>query len=406
MVEIRKRKRKGKVENSSDNVVTAADGGPGEESSKGMLHRLVEWTSLPEYLKDNEYIVGHYRADLPLKQTLLSMFTIHNETGNIWTHLIGFVLFLVLTIYSVRAIPTVVEIPRAHMSDMLKNLPAHLPSLPKLPSLPSLPVEFPELRRLASSLQAAWPQFHIPESLAACMSVEAHKHHAENSFLQNFCEDVVDLVRPLFMSSKGPVTRWPFFLFMGGAMFCLLCSSLCHLLSCQSAALNKTLWRLDYVGIATLIATSFYPPVFYSFMCDPWPRNTYLAAITLLGVATVSVSFFSVFQTRAYRKVRAGLFVAMGLSGLIPTAHKMLVGYQQRIVLITTAYELAMGACYGLGAVFYATRIPERWLPGKFDIAGHSHQIFHVLVVMGAYTHYQAGLLYLQWRDVQGCAIA
>lgn len=48
-------------------------------------YELVEYHVLPEYLRDNEYILRHYRSDWPLKETLLSMFTVHNETINIWT---------------------------------------------------------------------------------------------------------------------------------------------------------------------------------------------------------------------------------------------------------------------------------------------------------------------------------
>lgn len=46
---------------------------------------LLEYAALPEYLRDNEFIHKHYRADWPLSQTLWSIFGIHNETGNIWT---------------------------------------------------------------------------------------------------------------------------------------------------------------------------------------------------------------------------------------------------------------------------------------------------------------------------------
>jgi adiponectin receptor len=53
--------------------------------------------------------------------------------------------------------------------------------------------------------------------------------------------------------------------------------------------------------------------------------------------------------------------------------------------------------------VVYVTRVPERWMPGRFDLAGHSHQLFHVLVIAGAYAHYLAGLVYLGWRDVESC---
>lgn len=59
---------------------------------------LLSFHQLPEYMKDNEFIVNYYRADWPLKQAFFSLFRWHNETLNVWTHLLGFVLFLGLTI--------------------------------------------------------------------------------------------------------------------------------------------------------------------------------------------------------------------------------------------------------------------------------------------------------------------
>jgi hypothetical protein len=53
--------------------------------------------------------------------------------------------------------------------------------------------------------------------------------------------------------------------FLGGAMFCLLSSTTCHLFSCISPHCSYLLLRLDYTGIALLIAGSFYPPVLESF---------------------------------------------------------------------------------------------------------------------------------------------
>lgn len=200
-----------------------------------------------------------------------------------------------------------------------------------------------------------------------------------------------------------PITRWPFFAFLGGAMFCLLASSICHLLSCHSARMAYIMLRLDYAGIAALISTSFYPPVYYSFMCDPFFCNLYLGFITVLGIATILFSLLPVFQNPEFRTIRASLFFGMGLSGAAPILHKLYLFWGQPEVFHTTAYEILMGVLYGIGALVYATRIPERWMPGKFDIAGHSHQLFHILVVAGAYAHYRAGLVYLRWRDLQGC---
>ena len=50
-------------------------------------------------------------------------------------------------------------------------------------------------------------------------------------------------------------------------------------------------------------------------------------------------------------------------------------------------WVLAQGALYILGAGIYAARVPEKWSPGKYDIWGSSHQIFHVLVVLAAGVH-------------------
>lgn len=186
-------------------------------------------------------------------------------------------------------------------------------------------------------------------------------------------------------------------------MFCLLASSTCHLLSCHSERVAYIMLRLDYAGIAALISTSFYPPVYYSFMCYPFFCNLYMGFITLLGIGTVLASLLPVFQSPEYRTFRASLFFGMGFSGAAPILHKLILFWHQPEALHTTGYEVLMGVFYGLGALVYAMRIPERWMPGKFDIAGHSHQLFHVLVVAGAYTHYRAGLVYLRWRDLQGC---
>lgn len=64
--------------------------GVAEQAIKAAWHHNQEFHSLPDYLKDNEYIQRFYRRPgLPLRKTLWSLFGIHNETGNIWSHLIG-----------------------------------------------------------------------------------------------------------------------------------------------------------------------------------------------------------------------------------------------------------------------------------------------------------------------------
>lgn len=56
--------------------------------------------------QDNEYIQRYYRRTLPVADSIKSLFGLHNETGNIYTHLLGFFLFLFMTVYIVYEEPT------------------------------------------------------------------------------------------------------------------------------------------------------------------------------------------------------------------------------------------------------------------------------------------------------------
>ncbi|KAH0697408.1 hypothetical protein KY290_015275 [Solanum tuberosum] len=387
--------------NEDNQLLSPSKEGKGKRLWKKVKYQLVEYHSLPGYLKDNEYILGHYRAEWPLKQALLSIFTIHNETLNVWTHLIGFFLFLALTIYTATKVPKVVDLHSLqNLPDVLRKADLHKLQAELLTCLPSLP-HMPDLHKLRDGLLRSPSNWHIIDLLNNCLPERfSHSNHTDVCVLRSVKEDVANILAPLLVR---PITRWPFYAFLGGAMFCLLASSTCHLLSCHSKRLSYIMLRLDYAGIAALISTSFYPPVYYSFMCYPFFCNLYLGFITLLGIGTILGSLLPVFQTPEYRVIRASLFFGMGLSGAVPILHKLVLFWHQPEALHTTGYELLMGIFYGIGALIYAMRVPERWMPGKFDIAGHSHQLFHVLVVAGAYTHYHAGLVYLRWRDLQGC---
>jgi len=62
--------------------------------------KLFKFVDLPEWMKDNEYITDMHRPQITsLKSCLRSVFSIHSETGNIWTHLIGALVFLGLIIW-------------------------------------------------------------------------------------------------------------------------------------------------------------------------------------------------------------------------------------------------------------------------------------------------------------------
>lgn len=73
------------VKSCDEKLVSPGEEGKGKKLWKKVKYQLVEYHTLPGYLKDNEYILAHYRAEWPLKEALLSVFSIHNETLNVWT---------------------------------------------------------------------------------------------------------------------------------------------------------------------------------------------------------------------------------------------------------------------------------------------------------------------------------
>lgn len=55
---------------------------------------------LPEWARDNEYIKSRYRIDFEGNcEVAKTAFKCHNETVNVWTHLIGSIIMLILAIF-------------------------------------------------------------------------------------------------------------------------------------------------------------------------------------------------------------------------------------------------------------------------------------------------------------------
>ena len=94
----------------------------------------------------------------------------------------------------------------------------------------------------------------------------------------------------------APAPRWPMYAFLAGAIACLGMSTACHTLANVTERVSSIVWRLDYVGIAGLIVASFFPVVYYSFMCMPTWRWIYLSTTVFVGTGTLFVTLLDRFQ--------------------------------------------------------------------------------------------------------------
>ncbi|KAL0967209.1 hypothetical protein UPYG_G00249200 [Umbra pygmaea] len=278
--------------------------------------RVIPHDVLPEWLKDNEFLQHGHRPPMPsFRACFRSIFRIHTETGNIWTHLLGCLFFLCLGI----------------------------------------------MYMFRSNMYFAAP----------------------------FQEKIVIGI------------------FFIGAILCLSFSWLFHTVYCHSEGVSRVFSKLDYSGIAFLIMGSFVPWLYYSFYCSPNPRLIYLIVVCILGVSAIIVSQCDFFAKPQYgrpeqskavnlrcfqlpaEKTPNGVFVGLGLSGVVPTLHFVISeGLLRATTMGQMGWLLLMATLYIAGAGIYAARIPERFFPGKCDIWFHSHQLFHILVVAGAFVHF------------------
>jgi len=258
--------------------------------------KVTHFHSLPDWLQDNDFLERGHRPQLPsFRACFKSIFRIHTETGNIWTHLLGCVAFIGVAIYFLTR-----------------------------------------------------PGLEIQTQEKAVFSI--------------------------------------FFL---SVILCLGMSFVYHTVHCHSESVGKIFSKLDYVGIALLIIGSFIPWLYYGFYCEFYSKLIYALSALILGISAIVVSLWDKFSEPTYRPLRAGVFLAFGLSGIIPAFHYLFTqGWFKAIYHASLGWLLLMGLLYVVGALLYMWRIPERWLKGRCDIWFQSHQLFHVLVIAAAFVHY------------------
>lgn len=186
--------------------------------------------------------------------------------------------------------------------------------------------------------------------------------------------------------------------------FCLALSALFHLFKSHSHSVCKLGNRCDYFGIIIMITGCLISIMLFAFYDVPRWRNFYVCLFLVLGGMCTAVTFNKEFSTPQYRPFRSIMFILFGLSGTLPVLTAIsLFGLKNASDRSKAGWIISEGFFYILGASLYAMRIPERFshkesdqrlinrpVIGKYDYLGHSHQIFHLMVVIAAYCHWNA----------------
>jgi len=213
--------------------------------------KATHFYSLPEWLQDNDFLHSGHRPPLPsFTACFRSIFRVHTETGNIWTHMIG------ASRGGIGASAGECNLRRLRGVHRARRL---LPGQRPRPSAVRRQVRLPAL---------------LPRRRGLPGLVVRVPHHALS--LREGGQDFQQ-VSP-FSSAVPPMWR----------------------------ADSRSIPRLDYVGIALLIMGSFVPWVYYGFYCHFEPKVAYITTVCVLGLGCIVVSLWNRFGEPRFRPLRAG----------------------------------------------------------------------------------------------------
>ncbi|XP_072015914.1 membrane progestin receptor gamma-B-like [Amphiura filiformis] len=186
-------------------------------------------------------------------------------------------------------------------------------------------------------------------------------------------------------------------LFTFGISCCayMLTSSTAHLFNCVSERGRHICFFLDYSALSiyslgSAIVYNYY--VFPSSFVNKTLHNMYIPMACIMAVVcTVLACLSRLARGPKYQKIlRLSAFVLPYAFCSFPLLYRCYFCEEEdcsseALLLHKQQFVLAF-----MTSFIYATHIPECFAPGRFDIFGHSHQLFHVMGVITTYRQMQA----------------
>ncbi|KAI9539476.1 hypothetical protein NQZ68_005556 [Dissostichus eleginoides] len=308
--------------------------------------RLLDWASSPPHLQFNKYVLTGYRPSSSVQDCIRSLFYLHNELGNIYTH-------------------------DSCESDNFLIVKFH---------------ELVPVDSFAYKLKTSCPQ------------LSSQTLHCVHGFIGGIPLVCFLVLLPLNIPWSQISVTWLGVVHFLACLSPQLGSVLYHLFMNHEGGepVYHTLLKLDVCGICMINTLGALPIVYSTLLCYPFIRTVALLVYILLSshaiycavTARSSVRRLRSFAWQALFRFSFFLLRGVGMGGGSPTSLR---------------HFLMMDVLAVLGGVINITRIPERFRPGLFDYWCNSHQIMHVLVV-GSILYLHWGVLDdLLWINSYNC---
>ena len=270
---------------------------------------LITFDKCPEYLQDNPFIMNGYRSAYTYHEAFHSIFHVHNESLNIWSHSLALLLAvtgLIATLFS---------------------------------------------------------------------------FHHDDSHLK--VEDVLLLSLFFLMSA-----------------YTFLASTLFHTLLCVSKQAHDRFICLDFSGVSAILACCSISYTYPLYACHPTARIVWILALLLVNTAGIIGPSHKIWMTVQFKNGRVAVYTCSALLSLLPFICYFIFFSTRAAVPQDILQRFGMTLLQlGFGALLFALKMPERFMPGFFDIWANSHSIFHFLAMGAMITMWQTVLLLIKWKN-------
>ena len=202
------------------------------------------------------------------------------------------------------------------------------------------------------------------------------------------------------------ITLWPLIATCLGTLSTLLLSVIAHTFGSRSLLDHWFFFQLDHIGIAIYlqsIGTGMHflastPEYYEVFGTAPlyagWVSAAVMTVVICSAIPRINnhiykqlLLLFLVFSTMILNTVPA----IYRLYNYSQGAHDPLI-----IKGHLTAQVLGI-----ISTLFYGSHFPERCSPGRFDIFGQSHTIFHIILFIGQFIGIETGMIEFTSRDLE-----
>jgi len=286
-----------KEEKSVEKKIQKNDINPKEkEVSKNLDNKIIvgKYSEAPDYLKDNEYIKEGYLINCnSFDKVFRSILVCSNETINIWSHLFGCIISVLLIIFIACFLKTgkIKELSQTEYEDIQIKLNEAV--IPLIKDLKKTNEEnnYINVSNIINKIKINSENLidNYGSKSKVITNIENYLEKNENLINQimelNNNSNILEIIVKNWEICSNKITnyinkfiindikgedigRWPLFIMLSSAIGCFAFSTSFHWFSIYSKELYSFLCRLDYAGITLLIPGSCYPPYYYFYYCE------------------------------------------------------------------------------------------------------------------------------------------